>query len=232
MPKRRLEPLAAVPLMVALAACSTSTTSSSNAPDRQAAAISESPEPHIAESGDSSSPATQEPTSSIPLVGSTAPSGDPLAAGVKSTNVCVDNQSGVTLSVTFTTYDTRQRDTSELRNNVKTCAEGTFIGKPDVTGTVAKAGGGETVSFAARNYMMGYPQLQLGDKSGRCGYYDPDFGVGNTRVADDGNLRFTVTRDPDTNWKQFRITVSPTQGRVWQEQIYRGGLCGEIGGFG
>jgi len=208
---------------ILLSACGT-TTSASDAPVREAAAISVSPEPQAAQPGDSSVPSVEEPAAAVPLVGSATPTGEPLEAGVKSTNVCVDNQSGETLSVTFTKYDTRQRDTSELRNNVKTCAEGTFLSTPDVAGTVAKAGGGETVSFAARNYAISYPQLELVDGLGRCGL-SGDFSTGDTRVADDGNLRFTVTRDPDTDWKQFRITVSPSQERVW-----RGGKCGSPGG--
>lgn len=142
----------------------------------------------------------------------------PVTGIAKSTNVCVINATSSTLTVKFERYDTRQKDNDVLPAGAETCAEGTFSSGPDVAGNIRRASGGPVVGFTAMNPSIGTPQLTIFDSTGHkgvCNIHYSSEDAADTRIADDGDLRFTLSRVSDTKWKQFRIRVTPSQSRQW-----------------
>lgn len=150
---------------------------------------------------------------------SPSPSVSREAGLYKSTNVCVRNTLGRDVTVEFTKYDTRQNSDNTLRSGQTACAEGTFVGGWDVEATITDPKAPGTVLIFAVNPSVGAPELVITNDSdytyGFCPtrFFDEDAAA--TRTADDGATRYTAVRLPDTAWKQFEITLSPSQGREW-----------------
>lgn len=145
----------------------------------------------------------------------------------KSTNLCVENRTTDLLDIEFSDFDTRQTDVASVAPGMTVCAEGTFIGGPDVSGTIAVPGAATKVRFTAVNPSVGAPSASLLAEDGRsygvCYQSLFDENADAFVEADDGVLNYRIARLPDTAWKQVLIAVGPTNGRSWNDKACTGG---------
>lgn len=139
-------------------------------------------------------------------------------AGNLGSQVCIENKSSTTLTVAFTTFDTKGGD-GALAPGGEACAEGTTFWGEDVRGTISHPSGSAT-GFWASNQWVGAPWFQIAlttdlFRSGIC----PGMGwdVGESDSMKTGGLDFTVTRQGDDSrpggrWKNFSVVITDGTG--------------------
>lgn len=126
------------------------------------------------------------------------------------TNVCVKNSSGKSLPVTMRTFDTSSGD-NPLPPGKKLCIEGTYGGSTDVSFTFKLGEGNSNVRIQATNQSIGQPLFYLFQDLVKpsftryCIYQG--FASMEENASNDGVLEYTVKRLPDTNWKEFELTL-------------------------
>lgn len=151
-------------------------------------------------------------------------------ASVMPTQACVRNDSpDQPINVQFTVKH-HESGTGMVAPGAMACADGYVSGGHDVVGTVRVevTENDETVTrgydIGASNSWLFAPQFEVvhaGSKSGVC----DGLREGEVRVFDDGYRRFTVSRENDSEFKNFTFAVSPSSGKQGMEQTC-GGLPG------
>jgi hypothetical protein len=147
---------------------------------------------------------------------STQESTDPLkdtnveAVFGSGTNICVKNSSSKSLPVTLRTFDTSRGD-NPLPPGKTLCIEGTFSGGQDVFFTVNLGEGNSHMRVNATNQSIGPPrfylvQVPVNSPYGRNCIFQ-GFTSMEENASNDGVLEYTVKRLPDTNWKEFELTL-------------------------
>ncbi len=119
------------------------------------------------------------------------------------TNQHLLNSTGEAITVVNVVSDTNQ-GMGVVEPGGTASAEGSNFGS-DVEFNVTFVNG-VTMKFRAHNppYGMGYPVL-MGDTCGEVSYHADE-----TRFRSFGEHGITIKRLPDDDWKQFRITFTPT----------------------
>ena len=165
----------------------------------------------------SSASASNETSASLPAAGA-FPSEANVKGASKSTRVCVVNRDTIGdrfNRVLWDRYDTNTGMKMPLNESV--CAEGGFFAEPDVEGMITIADGPDMVNnttevtFTAFNPGAGYPWIKLTgpglDKGTRRLSEGERFLVSAQDAGRERRL-LTIERLPDTQWKEFRITIS------------------------
>lgn len=126
------------------------------------------------------------------------------------TNVCVKNSSSKSLPVTLRTFDTSRGD-NPLPPGKKLCIEGTYSGGTDVSFTFKLGEGNADVRIQATNQSIGQPRFYLFQDPGNPSFTRycifQGFASMEENASNDGVLEYTVKRLPDTNWKEFELTL-------------------------
>ena len=124
------------------------------------------------------------------------------------TNVCIENASSKTVPITIDQADTRTGD-NPLGPGGRFCAEGTFSGGQDVVMRLDLGAGNRAVWINATNLSIGEPRFYLLQEwesdSSNCIYQG--FASMEEKVTEDAILQYAVKRLPDTDWKEFRVTL-------------------------
>ena len=144
-------------------------------------------------------------------------------AGVLGTRLCILNSWTEKLSVQYTSRDT-DTGTGPLGPGMQSCAEMTF--KPGVQGVIVFPAPTRALFFQANNDLILSPyaellQSHLNDPPGGVQPSDPlpgqcitgRYGVGTTRLWDNGTIRVSIKRLPDDGWKEFILIIEPSQGQ-------------------
>jgi len=158
----------------------------------------------------SSSTDAQAPASSAAAASAAASSGASREAGNRGTEVCVINNTSLNVSVSFSKKDTAQE--GSIPAGGKKCGEGTFGVGNDVVGTLSYDDASWQTNFSATNPWMGYPSAYVGEKGPddklKCKSYD--FDVRESISGDNGIVNLTLTRQADSDWKEFELVLSPS----------------------
>jgi len=129
-------------------------------------------------------------------------------AGNLGTRVCIQNQSQIAANVTFTKKDTA-RGEGALAQGSQACGEGTFFLGNDVEGRITLAPPVSDLTFEASNPWTGWPDARLYMQGRWCA--GGGMNEGQESVWDDGVLLYSVQRIADGQWKEFVVTISPSQ---------------------
>lgn len=127
-------------------------------------------------------------------------------AGNLGTRVCVINASSQRVWVGWNTFDSADEE-GDLPRREDSCAEGTKTIGEDVIGKIQRGGSGQSYQVVGSNKWAGAPRLDLLSPQDRRCVAAEGFDDGETRTYDSGNLVYEVTRDPDSGWKELRITL-------------------------
>ncbi len=122
------------------------------------------------------------------------------------TNVCIKNLSSRTLPVTMGRFDTSRGD-NPLPPGKKLCLEGTYSGGQDVDFNLTLGKGNRDIIISARNQSIGWPLFYLSQEDNQYSCIFQGFASMEENAAHDGVLEYTVKRLPDTNWKEFELTL-------------------------
>lgn len=129
------------------------------------------------------------------------------------TNVCVKNSSSKTLPVTMKKADTSTGD-NPLTPGGKLCIEGTYGGGQDVVFFLNLGDGNYDMSINATNQSIGQPRFYLtqllanpASRADLVSCIYQGFASMEENATNDGVLEYTVRRLPDTNWKEFELTL-------------------------
>jgi hypothetical protein len=133
---------------------------------------------------------------------------------LRGTRTCVRNETGSPTPTIYVTFTKADSGASGFLNAAgyeqERCGEGTdavadqfdmkvkiYFGKD----------GAADYEFLAQNPQFGWPQAIL-QSSHQC--LSGGFEEGDSAVFDDGLYAFTVSRKPDTKWKEFLVTIKET----------------------
>ena len=124
------------------------------------------------------------------------------------TNVCIENKSTKAVPITIKKADTRTGD-NPLGPGGRFCAEGTFSGGQDVVLKLDLGSGNHAMWINATNQSLGEPRFYLLQEweydNSNCIYQG--FASMEEKVTEDAILQYAVQRMPDTDWKEFRVTL-------------------------
>lgn len=138
-----------------------------------------------------------------------------VTSGHLGTQVCVRNETGepTGISVNFSKSDSSNSGSLlAAGDEQQRCGEGTvFIGN-DVIGKIYfSKEGSATYEFRATNPWAGKPSGGFNQDTSRDNACKAgDFEVGNAVTYDDGLYSITMSRQSDSKWKEFLITIKPT----------------------
>lgn len=147
----------------------------------------------------------------------------PRLAGNLGTRICVINSWTDTINVTYPTKDTSTGE-GDLQPGAQSCAEGTRFNGTDVGGEIMLPSPALPFEVGATNPWFGAPSAWIKQREGR----DPNeyawfnthlctdksgMDVGESRSWDNGTERITITRSGDDQWKEFTLTIGPSQGQ-------------------
>jgi major membrane immunogen (membrane-anchored lipoprotein) len=147
----------------------------------------------------------------------TATEDTPVADGafwLRGTRTCVRNETGSPTPTIYVTFTKADSGTNGFLNAAggeqERCGEGTdavadqfdmkvkiYFGKD----------GAANYEFWAQNPQFGWPQAIL-QSSHQC--LSGGFEEGDSATFDDGVYAFTISRKPDTKWKEFLVTIKET----------------------
>jgi hypothetical protein len=133
---------------------------------------------------------------------------------LRGTRTCVRNETGAPTPTIYVTFTKADSGTSGFLNAAgdeqQRCGEGTdavadqfdmkvkiYFGKD----------GAADYEFLAQNPQFGWPQAIL-ESSRQC--LSGGFEEGDSATFDDGVYAFTISRKPDTKWKEFLVTIKET----------------------
>jgi len=159
----------------------------------------------------SSEPTTQTATSGSPAA-TTADAGVAgKEAGNLGTRVCVINNTSLNASVTFPRKDTAQE--GSIPPGGTKCAEGTYGVGSDVVGVISWDDSSWKTEFAASNPWIGSPKAGVYERSpdNTLMCTETSYGVNDSTSGDNGIVRVTMKRVADTDWKQFELTLAPSE---------------------
>lgn len=125
--------------------------------------------------------------------------------------VCIENRSSRTIPVTLKTVDTHT-GSNPIPPQGGLCAEGTFSGGLDLVAGLDLGPGNLPVWINVTNQSVGYPRLALIQKWGSgsgdlSNCMSQGFAAMETVTTNDGILEYTAVRLPDSEWKEFRLTL-------------------------
>lgn len=225
--------LAVVVSALLLAGCASVERSAAPIDPSQTTSASSAAMPSDAPSVEASTDPTE--TSSTSLTPSEFPGETSVKGASKSTRVCVINQDtiGNQLNrVLWYLYDTNAGMKMPLNESV--CAEGGFSYAPDVEGTITISDGTSMVNntidiqVSAFNPFANYPWVELtgsGLDTGKTRLSEGEQFLVWAQASGRQRRLLTIERLADTQWKEFRVTISAP--RVCEP----GGPCafGDIG---
>lgn len=164
-----------------------------------------------------SSPASGSPSESEASTAAGTASGEaPAGAGaVKNVHWCFNNDSTGAIGIFFGSailpqdYEITggERGTGgpiQLQPGQEACSTGGYLISVDAVATITFTNGRET-SFAAYNPIIGYPEYASNWTGSMVRGDWQSFSVGESRSYDRHYNRWTATREPDTDAKEFRI---------------------------
>lgn len=126
------------------------------------------------------------------------------------TNLCVKNSSSKSIPVTMRTFDTSSGD-NPLPPGKTLCIEGTFSGGTDVAFAIKLGEGNSNMRIQATNQSIGQPRFYLLQDVVNPSYTRlcifQGFKSMEENASNDGILEYTIKRLPDTNWKEFELTL-------------------------
>lgn len=149
------------------------------------------------------------------LVGCSSDTEDRNASGLyKPTSICVINDSASRMQVNYKFGD-NVSDEKILWENAgdKACGSGSSsTGVIDVGGEFLTTNPDRTWWFASGNRVIRAPGVNVGYRKGGTDYscFGQEFEVNQSASFDDGFVKVTATRLPDTDSKNFEIRVTDT----------------------
>ncbi len=151
--------------------------------------------------------------------GSAEPTSSPASAerqaGEKSTRLCIQNDSTTEVTASFNRFDGINGDPNAdyvvglTANGGSVCADGWYSSPPDVSADlIYMTGDGKFVTWqvSAENRAFDPPNGRIMDdgKNGVCREFD----VGSGLNLADGVKSFALTRNADSGFIEFRLTIA------------------------
>ena len=126
----------------------------------------------------------------------------------KGTNVCIENKSSKSVPIDVRLSDSRG-GSNPLQPGGLFCAEGTFTGGLDVVMRLDLGAGNRAMSINATNQSLLNPRFYLiqTTPSGNRNCIYQGFSEQEEVTTADGILEYRVERLPDTEWKEFLVTL-------------------------
>ena len=164
---------------------------------------------------------------------SSADAGPRLAANL-GTRICIVNSWTQSVNVTYGQKDTSTQE-GDIPPGSQSCAEGTRFNGSDVDGVILLPEPVLPFAFTASNPWFGAPSAYIQQLQGRDpsqdGWYNAynctsrsGMDVGEARFWDNGAERITIKRLGDDQWKEFLLTIEPSQGqRIGEDPCLGGG---------